>query len=271
MENSLRYWPLIILFLFSIPDPSHAGDSTRTRHSLKAILSRDGRTIGQDAVGLVRAPGRFGSDQWLTMGLILGGTAALFPADEPVRDFAARQHGRTQNDAADFVNQNLSRVEIGPAVWLAGLVLRNESVRTAGLEMAEALVFSGAVTHTLKTVIGRGRPYLDQGAYSYRPFSISVDWASLPSGHTTAAFSMYSALAAHLHNTWASIGLYGLATTAGLARIYADDHWASDVLLGAAIGTVIGNAVVKMHEQRNPNARWEVSLAPGGARVAVKF
>jgi len=38
---------------------------------------------------------------------------------------------------------------------------------------------------------------------------------------------------------------YGGATLMGLSRIYNNQHWASDVLGGAAIGTLIGVKVVK--------------------------
>jgi hypothetical protein len=38
---------------------------------------------------------------------------------------------------------------------------------------------------------------------------------------------------------------YGGATLMGLSRIYNNQHWASDVMAGAAIGTLIGVKVVK--------------------------
>jgi membrane-associated phospholipid phosphatase len=226
-------------------------------------------------VDLVKSPGHFSGRDWLYTGAIIAGTAVLFSADEPVRKIAKRQHGPILDDVARFSNVGVTQVEIeiGPVIWAGGLILRNESIRMAGLEMFESLAFSSALTNILKVSFGRSRPYLNQGAFKYRPFhaSMSGDWASMPSGHTTAAFAMYSALAAHLHNTWASIGLYGLATVQGLARIYSDVHWTSDVFLGAAIGTVIGNAVVHMHEKRDAASHWELGLAPGGVMLAIKF
>ena len=267
-----RYLVFFYVFLIFAPCLTQATcDSTGAHRSLKAILLHDGNAIVQDAVGLAVAPAHFDGKDWLYTGAVVGGTALMFSVDVLVRDMAQRQHGRILDDLARFSNDNLTRTEIGPIIWLGGLVIGNESVRTAGLEMFESLTFAAVLTNVLKIGFGRGRPYLDQGAFQYRPFHGGANYASLPSGHATAAFAMYSALAAHLHNTWASIGLYGLASVSGLARIYSDVHWTSDVFLGAAIGTVIGNAVVHMHEKRNAKSCWEVGLTPGGARVAVRF
>lgn len=273
-----RYYSLTIicLFLIAAAPPARAqSDSTRIHRSLKSILTHDGTAFFQDAVDLAKSPGHFSGRDWLYIGAVVGGTALLFSVDEPVRDMAQRQHGQILDDIARFSNVGVTQVEIeiGPIIWAGGLILRNESIRMAGLEMFESLTFAAILTNTLKVSFGRSRPYVDQGAFKYRPFhaSMSGDWASMPSGHATAAFAMYSALAAHIHNTWASLGLYGLASVQGLARIYSDVHWTSDVFLGAAIGTVIGNAVVHMHENRKAASHWEVGLAPGGVRVALRF
>jgi membrane-associated phospholipid phosphatase len=273
MRKFLKYWLSLLICIYLVPGLALAAqaDSTGAHKSLKSILIHDGNAIVQDAVELAVAPVHFKGRDWLYTGAVVGGTALLFSVDQPGRAVAQRQQGRTLDDLAKFSNDNLTRTEIGPIIWLGGLVIGNESLRTAGLEMFEALTFAAALTNALKIGFGRERPYMNQGAFEYKPFHGGADWASLPSGHATAAFAMYSALAAHLHNTWASIGLYGLASVSGLARIYSDVHWTSDVFLGAAIGTVIGNAVVHMHEKRDAASGWEVGLTPGGVKVALRF
>jgi membrane-associated phospholipid phosphatase len=267
----MRHKFTLLIFFIPLFSVNAQSDSTSTHKSLKSILIHDGNAIIHDAVDLAVAPVHFDGRDWLYTGAIVGGTALLFSVDVPVRDMAQRQQGRTLDDLAKFSNDNLTRTEIGPIIWLGGLVIGNESVRTAGLEMFESLTFAAALTNVLKIGFGRERPYMNQGAFRYKPFHGGANYASLPSGHATAAFAMYSALAAHLHNTWASIGLYGLASVSGLARIYSDVHWTSDVFLGAAIGTVIGNAVVHFHEKRDAASGWEVGLAPGEVRVALRF
>jgi membrane-associated phospholipid phosphatase len=39
--------------------------------------------------------------------------------------------------------------------------------------------------------------------------------------------------------------MYGGATLVGLSRMYHNNHWASDVVLGAAVGTFSGLKVVR--------------------------
>ncbi len=61
---------------------------------------------------------------------------------------------------------------------------------------------------------------------------------SFPSGHTATAF----VAAEFLHqeykdqSAWISIGGYAAASFVGLARIYNNKHWLSDVLAGAGVG-----------------------------------
>jgi membrane-associated phospholipid phosphatase len=129
------------------------------------------------------------------------------------------------------------------------LAFNNSSVRVTGRMTFEALLFSGATTLVLKSVIGRSRPYTNEGTHKFNWFQfVNNDNQSLPSGHTTVAFAVSSVLAARIQNVFATIGLYGLAALTAGARIYEDQHWLSDTFLGAAIGGFIGNAVAHLHD-----------------------
>ena len=54
---------------------------------------------------------------------------------------------------------------------------------------------------------------------------------------------------------WASPLAYALAATPGLSRMYMNQHWASDVLMGAFIGVVAGQKVVRYNHTTNPTNR----------------
>jgi len=68
---------------------------------------------------------------------------------------------------------------------------------------------------------------------------------SFPSGHTQTAF----VAAEFLHqeykdqSIWISIGGYSIATFVGVARVYNNRHWVSDVVAGAGIGILSTKAV----------------------------
>ena len=66
--------------------------------------------------------------------------------------------------------------------------------------------------------------------------------------------------------------MYGGATLVGLSRMYNNAHWASDVALGAAIGTFSGIKVVR-YSHAHPNnfidrALLHTSIAPVSSHEA---
>lgn len=161
-------------------------------------------------------------------------------------------------DAAAFIGGPGS-IGIEAAMWGAGRIWRNKDLATDGETAIEAAALSGAVTFLVKGVAGRARPYLDStraNNFSFgRGISTSEDYQSFPSEHTAAAFAFATAMTARLqarHSPavkWAAPVLYGLATLTGISRVYNHDHWASDCLMGAAIGTVSGLVSERWHER----------------------
>jgi membrane-associated phospholipid phosphatase len=62
--------------------------------------------------------------------------------------------------------------------------------------------------------------------------------------------------------------MYGGAGMVGASRMYENRHWASDVIVGAAIGTFAGTKVVRYHHSHPGNRidEWLVnfSINPAG-------
>jgi membrane-associated phospholipid phosphatase len=58
---------------------------------------------------------------------------------------------------------------------------------------------------------------------------------------------------------------YGIAGLVGIGRIYSEQHWASDVVLGSALGAFIGRRVVRYAHSRSRSRmdRWFLGAAPG--------
>lgn len=157
----------------------------------------------------------------------------------------------------------IAPVALPVALFATGLVVRQSEWTNLGREGVEAFALSGVATTLIKGLVGRERPSVANGDIDvYKPgqgFANNA-FASFPSGHTTVAFAVATALAAGtvddtrwVHRTVSILGYTG-ATAVGLSRMYTNNHWASDVVAGAAIGITSGLAVVRFDHQRGARA-----------------
>lgn len=144
-------------------------------------------------------------------------------------------------------------------------------MQSLGLHSLESILVAGTFGAGIKFVAGRARPYVDIHNPSdfqlFRGFS-DDKYRSFPSGHTITAFAFASTFTREVQFWWPHsaflVGsvMYGGATLMGLSRMYNNQHWASDVLAGAGIGTLIGLKVVK-YTHSNPDNHFDRQLIKG--------
>ena len=222
-----------------------------------------------------------------------GLTIAMFPVDKSVA-------GRLQNPntQANRFFENASTdvriladpggMVIGVSMYGIGRVAGWKNVADFGVHGTEAIVVAGITTTILKGLAGRARPFVsvDTNPHDFhfgQGFS-NGNFQSFPSGHTTAAFALASTVTSESqrwwpHQTWiVAPVMYGAATLVGLSRMYNNRHWASDVAVGAAIGTFSGIKVVRYSHGHPTNAIDRfllgsmVSAGPhGDAQVGFSF
>jgi PAP2 superfamily len=87
--------------------------------------------------------------------------------------------------------------------------------------------------------------------------------SSFPSGHTTVAFALATAVADQTHDGWSDYVLYGAATLTALSRINDNNHWASDVLVGGVVGYLSARCVTR---RMGP-----LQVTPAGLSVYIRF
>lgn len=144
---------------------------------------------------------------------------------------------------------------IGGSLYLYGRLAKKPDVADLGWHGLEAVVLANGVTGLLKGILGRSRPFVSN-ASDPRDFRFAGGFStserqSFPSGHTTTAFAAAAAVTSEIRRLqpralpYVATIMYGGATLVGLSRMYHDKHWASDVALGAAIGTFSGLKVVR--------------------------
>jgi membrane-associated phospholipid phosphatase len=207
-------------------------------------------------------------DAFLAAGFA-GLTVAMFPLDKhlahSLRD-SSLQANRFLSDisrgAETFVQPGA--LIIGAGLYTAGRLGGGRDVPDLGWHGTEAIIVASAATTVLKGALGRARPYVssDTNPHDFgfgRGFGKNGKYQSFPSGHTTAAFAAAAAVTSESRRWWphgawvVAPVMYGGATLVGLSRIYHDAHWASDVALGAAIGTFAGITVVRYSHNHPDN------------------
>jgi membrane-associated phospholipid phosphatase len=220
-------------------------------------------------------------------GVLAGGflvaTFAIRPLDKSAAtslQYPSRQQNRVLQRSATVVRTIAlpGSTIIGVSMYGIGRLSKEKRLASLGLHGTEALVLGAAVGSVLKDAFGRARPFVDTISPNpddwqpLRGFKSGDKYRSFPSGHTLAAFAAAAAVSAETSRWWDwapyTIGplMYGGAAAVGVSRMYNNRHWASDVIMGAAIGTFAGTKVVRYHATHPGNRldRWLInaSLSP---------
>jgi len=208
------------------------------------------------------------ADGWKVGGLLV---AAMLVATADRRGDAWARRTGVRDDAT---LRSLSRVGAvsgswlalgaGPAAWLLGRARGDSAVQVMGLRTTEAVVLSGAVISALKVVTGRSRPYASRDG-SPAHWSAFGGWRSdstrsFASGHAGFAAAAAVTLAAEWRRQgrsgWNTLGpplVYSLAAITAGSRVRDRQHWLSDVLMGAAVGTASALVVRRWHDAHPAN------------------
>ena len=213
---------------------------------LGAILSLVPLHISaQTGAALPEAGAEPAGHPWHDIGLGAGVMGAAFLLDGPTRDLAQGLQGAFGDDLArlghDYGDWQGTAPFLAGGGLIAGLAL--DGPGGAGKAMSAFFgVFAGSMANTLLNwTLGRSRPREERGVLHFDPFR---DNASLGSGHTAYAFAIAAALDEVTDGGWA-VPFYAAAAGTGLARIYGDRHWLSDVVAGGFLGLWVGRRATR--------------------------
>lgn len=232
-----------------------------------------------DTGRMITSPMQWEGQDWMRLGIVLGGTSALFLADKEIRNFAQSNQSGVASRFASVGNFIGDPINIYPAIgafYLYGSLADDGKARRVSLLALESLTISNVFQAGIKTVAGRHRPDLGHSPSTWDGPTSSDSNSSFSSGHTSAAFSVATVVAEeYKHKPYAAPVAYGLASLTALARIYSDRHWSSDVFFGAALGHFVSKAVLNYHKEDKKVSR--VSILPQvgkemtGVTVNYKF
>ena len=173
------------------------------------------------------------------LGTALGGSIAV---KESGVDYHIENHFNQRNDfeaAHHHFNEDWRDAfgamgNPGTHFAMAGLwyLIGQQSMDDKTYEVGKTL-FSALTINGLTVMVGQAM------SYDRAP---NGEVGTFPSGHTSSSFVMASVL----HEAYGhvvGIPLYGLATLVALERVEDGEHYTSDVLMGAVLGSVVGHTV----------------------------
>ena len=162
---------------------------------------------------------------------------------------------------ADFNHSNVLASDVMTGVFIAapvalfgdGQLEKDDEARESGILSSEALLDGLVVEQGMKLIFWRERPSMDQAKGKFFQTNVGTD-SSFPSSHSVLSWSSAAVLAAEYPSGWQPFAIYTLATGVSLTRVLGEEHFPSDVIVGSAVGWMIGHYVYRRHHRNSPPA-----------------
>lgn len=133
-------------------------------------------------------------------------------------------------------------------IYGLGHIHHDDHATETGILAGEAMVDSLLVDEVMKAVSMRERPALDGAKGKFFQTSVGMN-SSFPSTHSMIAWSSAAVIASEYDGPMTKIAAYGLATGVSLTRVLAREHFPSDVVVGSAVGWLVGRYVFHKHHK----------------------
>ena len=251
---------IIILFFIGtgIITPVQAQDTLREFHEVKLNKAYI-KSCFTDTWEALKSPARWRGRQWGTFAVVAGVGILAYTQDDVIRDAFQRNRTEGLDNASKYffepLGSGIITIPLSVGFWAVGALSDNERAARVGLTSVKAMAITAVFTYAIKYATQRHRPHDDTppdpriwegpfGSYSNTAF---------PSGHSSMIFAVAAVFASEYKDKiWVPVVSYSLASLAAASRVYDDKHWASDVIIGSALGFFIGKFVYKS-TIRNPN------------------
>jgi len=187
-----------------------------------------------------------------------GGAAALavHPLDQTVNSSMIRNYTEWNTFFAPgkYIGNTPEQIAGAIAVYAWGRFKDEPKVSHLGMDLLQAQILGEILFNPIKLATQRERPN-------------GSDHLSFPSGHATITFATATVIERHLG--WRkALFAYFIASYVAASRLHDDEHWLSDVVFGAAVGTISGRTVV-----HHASDYWAIApvKVPGGVAIMVSL
>jgi hypothetical protein len=180
--------------------------------------------------------------QW-TVPLAFAG-AALVASDTAIEKHVP-MNPSTVSHAVTASNAGLAAMAgVGAGMFLWGHLAQNDEERETGLLSGEAGIDAFLDTEVFKYALGRDRPFTGDGRGRF-----FQGGDSFPSQHAAISWAIASVIAHEYPGPMTELLAYGTAAGVSAARFVGQKHFASDVVVGSALGWYLGRQVFHSHSQ----------------------
>ncbi len=212
------------------------------------------KNLWSDQVDIWTSPSRLHCDdgKWLVPFVEL--TGGLFATDRASERAISREPSRSNRYLGAPIDSLSTLVAIGGVAFLSKNVRRDGQIRETYVLGAEAILDSLAVSTAGEFTLGRQKP--EEDASRGRFFAGGT---SFPSDHAVIAWSAASVVAHEYPGPLTEFLAYGTASAISISRVFGKEHFPSDVVVGSAMGWLIGREVYRQHHSNSLDAGggWE--------------
>src|ERR1017187_9601107 len=178
---------------------------------------------------------------------LTGAAAAAFATDEQTMTQVVSTNPSFNQTSANVSNGMVfGMVALPVSMFGFGEAKHNQHLTETGILGREAIGDAIIVDELVKFCAWRERPYEDGGEGRFFVGRAGVN-SSFVSEHSMVAWSSAAVIADEYHSKWAKFGVYTAAAAVSASRVMAQQHFPSDVLLGASGGWLIGHYVFRAH------------------------
>jgi membrane-associated phospholipid phosphatase len=168
----------------------------------------------------------------LITGIGAGAALAVHPIDDNInKHFAGTGSAHSFFLPGRYMGQTYTLLGSSLTVYAVGRIKDQPKVSHLGMDLLRSVAIADGMTQAIKFSTRRDRP--DHS-----------NMRSFPSGHAAETFAIATALERHL-NWKAWLPAYVFASYVASSRLHENRHFASDVVFGAAVGTIAGRTVTR--------------------------
>lgn len=184
-----------------------------------------------------------------------GLAAAAHPADRSLNAKLISHYDAVNAAFAPgkYVGDTPEQIAFSLGAYAFGRLFDEPKTAHLGMDLVQAQILTEMLVEPLKFAVRRERP---DGS----------NRQSFPSGHAAITFATATVIERHLGWRKAVLG-YAIASYVATSRLHDNRHYLSDVIFGAAIGSIAGRTVV--HHASDYWALTPVSVPGGGVALLV--